>query len=351
MITRLRIDGIRNLRSIDLNADRINWLIGENGAGKTSVLEAIHLTAVGRSFRGGNRPDWLHRENKACSVLLDLSNGRRLAWVQDSGGWKGRVNGENVATRSSLVEYLTCLVFHPQSHEIVQGPPEERRRLLDYAVFHVEHSFLKAWRAYRRAMSQRNAALRSRSDVAGLRAWEKEMALHASTIDRLRRDLVARLSENLAASAGDWVEDTAKDFHMDYRRGWSEDLDLDAALEEERPMALESGFTRVGPHRADLRLRDDTALIAPRLSRGQQKVVALRLLVAVGEVVAASSTNVPVFCIDDFTAELDRSNQERVRCWAQQVPWQLWISSLDRSAATPFEDARVFHVEHGRISS
>lgn len=351
MITRLRVDGVRNLREVDLQAERVNWLIGENGAGKTSVLESIHLTAMGRSFRGGSRPDWMDRESRSTTVLMELRNGRKLGWMQTSDGWKGRVNSENVTTKSAMVEYLTCLTFHPQSHEIVQGPPEERRRLLDYAVFHVEHSFLSSWRSYRRAMYQRNSALRARAGSTDLQIWEKEMAQHGDKIDALRRRLVTRLASKLAASSEYWVEDSADDFHMEYRRGWPEDKDLQNALKDERPMALESGFTRVGPHRADLRLRDDSALIAPRLSRGQQKLVALRLLIGIGEVVAEQGQNTPVFCVDDFTAELDGSNQERVRSWAQDVSWQLWITSLDRAAAVPLENARVFHVEHGRIVS
>src|SRR5687768_16690407 len=176
-ITRLEIARLRRFDAVHLApGPGLNLLVGDNGAGKTSVLEAIHLMGYGRSFRGRARDGLVRQGADALEVFVEWPEGAgraRRAGLRHSGqDWQGRLDGEPVAQLGDLCAALAVVTFEPGSHALLGGGSEPRRRLLDWGLFHVEPEFLNLWRRYARALKQRNALLKTGAGDGQLDAWE-----------------------------------------------------------------------------------------------------------------------------------------------------------------------------------
>ncbi|MGH8074570.1 MAG: DNA replication/repair protein RecF, partial [Lysobacter sp.] len=196
-VTRLDIRHLRRFEQVQLSpAPGLNVLVGDNGAGKTSVLEALHLMAYGRSFRGRvgdglvrhGAPalevfvEWRERSASGSPTLSPVGQAptgdgalrTRKAGLRHAGrDWEGRLDGSRVAQLGELCAALAVVTFEPGSHALVSGPGEVRRRYLDWGLFHVEPGFLPVWRRYSRALKQRNALLKARASEAQLDAWDR----------------------------------------------------------------------------------------------------------------------------------------------------------------------------------
>lgn len=172
------------------------------------------------------------------------------------------------------------------------------------------------------------------------------MAAHAQAITIFRQRVAADLMPALADDH--WVRYDGQ-LCMELATGWPEDESFAHWLRQKRGRDRELGHTRDGPHRCDLRIKDQHGLVAGRLSRGQQKMLALRLLVAVGEILQQSSAVAPVFCLDDMTSELDDAHQRQVQQALMERGWQLWLTGVEQPAWPLPTETRMFHVEHGAV--
>jgi DNA replication and repair protein RecF len=166
-LTRLQVTAVRRLADVGLRpAPGINLITGDNGAGKTSLLEGLHLLAYGRSFRGRVRDGLIRTGCEAVEVFAewheDVTGRTRRAGLRHSGQrWEGRLDGETVSQLGELCAALAVVTFEPGSHALVTGGGEPRRRLVDWGLFHVEHihqadenrgaDFLVLWRRYARS--------------------------------------------------------------------------------------------------------------------------------------------------------------------------------------------------------
>src|SRR5688572_11302525 len=168
-ITRLDIAGLRRFERVSLApGPGLNLLIGDNGAGKTSVLEALHLMAYGRSFRGRVRDGLIGTGATAVEVFVEweeaASARTRRAGLRHGGqAWEGRLDGAPSRHLGDLGAALAVVTFEPGSHALIMGGSEVRRRVLDCGLFHVEPRSLPLWRRYARALKQRNAMLKARA--------------------------------------------------------------------------------------------------------------------------------------------------------------------------------------------
>jgi DNA replication and repair protein RecF len=353
-LERLRIQGLRCLDGVELVlGEGLHVLAGPNGAGKTSVLEATFLLSHGRSFRSGARDALLQRGASALSVFGEWrhDDGRlmRLGLGRNGPRWEARIDGEN-ATLGQLVQACAVVCFEPGSHALIAGAAEERRRYLDWGVFHVEHDFLPAWRRYQRALKQRNSLLRRQSDpdAALFLPWEVELASAASQIDAWRRRYLERLHAHLQAHARNLLPELGK-LEYRYRRGWAEDRELADVLGEQRGRDFARGHTTQGAHRADWSIAFEHAPLREHLSRGQEKLTALTCLLAQASLHAEQRGEWPLMCLDDLASELDQDHQQAVLDLLVASGAQVMITGTDIPVALQRASVQVFHVEHGHI--
>lgn len=342
----LQLVDFRNLVECELEPEPgINWFFGANGAGKTSVLEAVHVLATGRSFRS-SRIAPLIRDGCAAFRVVCRTVGpeHRLGVQRSAAEWTGRIDGETTQRLSAFARAVPVVAVHPENHRLLEGGPDLRRSFLDWGLFHVEHAYLDEWKRYSRLLRQRNAALRHGADAPLLSSLEEPMADAAAALDRRRQGYLGRLSAELAALETELAFAVpALDLH--YRPSCESAAAYRAQWAEARTRDLEQGYTREGPHRADLVVRAGTRLAAPRLSRGQTKLAALLLRLAQMRF-AARVDRAPVLLLDDPVSELDGSHLERLLDWLAGQSHQAWITAVEPPGRP---SARMFHVEQGRI--
>ncbi len=351
----LRVQGLRCLADVELDLDPgINAFIGANGAGKTSILEAAFLLSRARSFRTTARDALLQRGAVQFSVFAELQSlhagPRRLGLGREGVRWHARIDGAT-ATVAQLVRQCAVVCFEPGSHALIAGPAEERRRYLDWGVFHVEHDFLAQWQRYQRALKQRNSLLRASVPVSAamFSPWEHEMSLAAHVIDRQRRAYLESLRPRLGASVAGLLPELGL-LDLRYKRGWAEDTDLAQQLQEQRGRDISRGHTTCGAHRADWSIGFEHAPMREHLSRGQEKLTALACMLAQAKRHADASGEWPIVCLDDLSSELDQAHQAAVVSQLRAADAQVLITGTEMPQALQAASSRVFHVEQDRVT-
>lgn len=358
-LSRLEARGLRSLNAVAVVPGRgLNLLVGGNGAGKTSLLEAVHLLAYGRSFRGRVRDGLVATGAPALEVYVEWEEqaGSRLrkAGLRHSGqAWEGRLDGQSVIYLGDLCAALAVVSFEPGSHALVSGGGEPRRRYVDWGLFHVEHDFLSLWRRYARALKQRNSLLKQRVRDDQLDAWDHELAEAGEPMTRLRETYLGQLQAPLGVISAE-LSPMLGAARIEFQPGWRQDeLSLADALLLARDRDLQSGFTSVGPHRADWRIRHAALPNGEALSRGQAKLTALTCVLAQAEHYAALRGEWPVVLLDDLASELDRGHQQRIlgRLLAGNAQVFVTGTELPAQAALGGHAYTLFHVEQGQVTA
>ncbi len=357
-LTALDVRDVRLVRSAALEpGPDVNLLLGPNATGKTSLLEAIHILATGRSFAASRTARVVRVGGGPLRVVGRVQRGldgtiHRLGIERGSSGpARMRVDGRPAERVAELARLLPVIAIHPQSHELIMGGPGERRRLLDLGLFHVEHRFHDLWQRYRRALSQRNVLLRKRVRESELGPWEVELARAGEQLDEFRCRYVDSLAEEVSMLAPALFGDDVA-LELEYRRGWHEGEGLADALSRLRSRDIEQRVTGVGPHRADLVVRIDGRDVRQRISRGQQKLLVYLLRLAQAHQLAAAGDGSCVLLLDDLPAELDAERRARVMAAAVSVGAQCFVTALEKESVPIPQDVacNMFHVEQGEVS-
>lgn len=354
ILTRLRLAQLRCFQSAEVElAPAINVFTGGNGAGKSSLIEAVHLLSYGRSFRGRVR-DGLIRSGSAHLELYaewqdDNGRPRRAGLRHQGNAWEARLDGEAVPSLAELCAELAVVTFEPGSHDLIGGGAEHRRRFLDWGLFHVEPRFLPLWRRYARALKQRNALLKSKPSAAALNPWDHELADAGEPLLELRQAYLERLEPALSRTLAELLPELGL-ARIEFRPGWKRnELSLADALllQQDRDRAL--GYTSVGPHRLDWQLNYHGLPGGEALSRGQEKLSALACVLAQASDYASDRGAWPIICLDDLTSELDRAHQRQVVATLAHCQAQVLLTGTETPAVLQ-EMAigyRLFHVEQG----
>lgn len=356
-LTRLDIRNLRRLEPVSITpGPSLNWITGDNGAGKTSLLEAIHLLAYGRSFRGPVRDGLIRTGADALEVFVEWQETstprlRRSGLRHAGHSWEGRLDGVPAVALGELCAALAVVTFEPGSHALIAGSGEPRRRWVDWGLFHVEQDFLPLWRRYARALKQRNALLKNRPRPEQLDAWEHELAEAGEPLTSRREQYLERLQTRLAAVSADLVPSLGLGT-LQFQPGWRRhDLSLADALLLARERDLMTGHTSVGPHRADWRIDYAARPAREALSRGQAKLTALACLLAQAEDYAEHRGEWPVMALDDLASELDRRHQQQLLARLRQSGAQIFITGTERKPEDDLDiDSAWFHVEQGQVT-
>jgi DNA replication and repair protein RecF len=243
---------------------------------------------------------------------------------------------------------LPLQVIDPEVHNLVAGGPELRRRFLDWVAFHVEHEHLHTWRRFRRALKQRNAALKGGSGDAAIRSWNAEFVELSTLLDASRRRSLEVATESLM-SFGFGLLGTELGF--EYHQGWNRDKSLEQALEEGLARDRQHGSTQHGPHRGDLKVTYDERQARKLVSRGQQKLLASAMILAATDTAQTALEGPLLLLLDDPAAELDGDSLGRLMDAVAGLGCQVVATSLEKGALDAPAGAAMFHVEHGVLTA
>ena len=350
---RLEVENLRVLDSVSVRPDRcLNVIAGLNGAGKTSLLESIHILGTGRSFRSRRLDALVRRGRDDLSVFGEVvkEGAARVGMGVARGkqGMRVRIGGQAVESSSRLAQDLSLALITPDSHRLLTGGPKERRRVLDWGLFHVERGYLGLVQRYARAVRQRNAALRVGASARQLGPWDEELVSVGEMLTARREGYVEVLEAALRAVTGELLE---RPVSVVFRRGWPRGEALADALGRSMARDREQGITNIGPHRADLEFLVEDVAAADGLSRGQAKLFVSGVELAQVKGVVGLGASVPVVLVDDLPSELDERNRSRFLDCLRNVGGQVFLTAVDPVLleSDAWESKTVFHVEQGRV--
>ena len=351
MIRRFRVTNFRCLENAELEfGPDFNLIFGANASGKTSLLEALAYLGRGKSFRGAPTSN-LVRHGESEFVLFGETQretrSQKVGVRNSRDGLEVRVDGSGDGGVAALADALPLQVIDPEVHNLVAGGPEQRRRFLDWVAFHVEHEHLETWRRFRRALKQRNAALRTRSGAAAIRSWNAEFVELSHALDQSRRRALGVAIDSLH-EYGQGLLGTELGF--EYLSGWGKDKSLEQSLEEGLERDLQQGTSQYGPHRADLKIRYDERQARKLVSRGQQKLLASAMILAATETAQTALERPLLLLLDDPAAELDGDSLSRLLKAVAGLGCQVIATSLEKGALSLPPGSTVFHVEHGVLT-
>lgn len=354
LIERLTISQLRNIEYAEIQpSSQINLITGRNAAGKSTVLESIDLLSRGRSFRShlfGQLVTTGHSKLTIGARLRLAENAARNVGIEKSRtGTRMRIDGEAVDSVAPLAALMPVQVLHPESHQLIQGSPAYRRAYIDWGMFHVEPRFLPVWQRFQRLLRQRNAALKSRAGATTAGAWNLDFCETAHHLDEYRRYYLKILVPVVA----EYVKDLPGDANLKlrYQRGWPNDKALSELLEQEQRLDLERGYTRRGPHRAELELFINENPANGAASRGQQKLIAAALKLAQAKLLITETARRCVFLIDDLPAELEPRYRDFLLQSLVELDLQIFVTAISANGLNldVWPAAQLFHVEQGCI--
>lgn len=360
----LLIQDFRNLPAVALEpSPRLTVLIGDNGQGKTNLLEAVYLLATLRPLRAARLAELVRfgAERALVSAVVPSAGGDRVHAVEISQGARGAtLDGKPVERLDAYLDGLAAVCFSPDDLLLVKGGPEGRRRFLDRAAFNRWPAVLGEAREYVRALRARNAALRTR-DAAVEESFRAPLVRAGARLLRRRRDVMVELEPRLAAAFAEISGPGAPRAEAAYRpsgglRLSGDEAALEAglaeALEQRLARDLERGYTTCGPHMDDVLLGIGGRAARTYGSQGQQRAYVLALRIAEVENLRAVLPRPPLLLLDDVSSELDPAKNGYLLDYVGRLPAQAFLTATDRRLIEPAAgpETRFFRVDAGSVS-
>ncbi len=355
----LRIHDFRNLGSATVAlGPRVNVIWGDNGQGKTSMLEALYAAATSRSFRTSKPGELVRIGAEVASVraqvreaddvreqIIGLREGRRVA----------QVDGKRPSTLAAYAVRTPVVVFHPGAVALSAGPSSERRKLLDRVALYRSPVSLGDAADYARASRARQRLLdRGGENARGLDELEELVVRHGVELSRAREEAASALAE-VASGAFAQIGPANLRLSVAYERSAPGDPEaFRAALAHGRVRDRARGSAGVGPHRDDLALRFGDRTIRGLASQGQHRAVVLALELAEMRVIGRARGVRPILLLDDVSSELDRERTGALLAALRELEGQVLLTTtrpelIDGGAFSSLESRRNFTVVGGEI--
>lgn len=358
-ITHLVVGNFRNLTRADFHPGRVSFIYGENGSGKTSLLEAVSTLALGRSFRTRKFRNLIAYNQAELQLFCEFHHDglpQRLGTVRKADGSSAfRMNDSAVLSASDLAAALPCQIINNDSFSLLEGGPGERRHFLDWLAFHVKPDFQQCWGEYNRCLKQRNSLLRSdRLRELDLEVWNQSLAKLGERIDCFRAETLELLLSDANALIRECDFACSGLLSVLYQPGWDKQQSLLALLESHINRDVSLGHTSVGPHKADIKFTFNQKPVAEIFSRGQLKALIAALYVSQVRVFQRYNPRTCILLVDDLPAEVDQINLQLLCRWLSSLEnIQIFITGVDLKTTMSYwpsnREHKLFHVKQGQI--
>ena len=364
-LRRISVDGFRNLNEVVFEPHpRLTVLVGDNGQGKTNLLEAIHLVSALRPLRSVERVAELvgfGRERGEIHGRFELDGPLDVDVVVEARGRKATVGGKAVRDVSTLAQRLGVVSFVPEDSSIIRGSPGDRRRGLDRFAFSLLPSFAGVSRRFEEALEQRNRLLKEPAiDLAALDAFTPPFIDAAVALTRLRSASASRWAPVFAAES-EAIADGALGACLAYRSGIADDVIddtvtaawlhgcLDERLRRGRDQELRRRVTLCGPQQDDL-IIDKTGRAARFLaSQGEARALVLALKLACVRILTEVRGQAPLLLLDDVAGELDAFRARRLLDAVDEHGVQCFVTTTSVATLPPLGTALVVGLANGRL--
>lgn len=355
-ISRLIIKHFRNLTAVDLEFDHgFNFLVGNNGSGKTSLLESIFYLGHGRSFKSHVTTRIISYDQPHFTLHGRIQEQQHqwsvgLQKQRKEGNTIVKINGEDGNKIADLAHLLPMQLITPEGLTLINGGPSFRRAYLDWGLFHHQPHFHSSWSNLNRLLKQRNSALQQSYDYSALKIWDTELAKLAHQVSQWRSDYAEVLRPEIEQTCKLFLPEL--DIQVSFHQGWDKNTDYGDLLRENFERDKHIGYTVSGPQKADFRFKANGLPVEDVLSRGQLKLLMCALRLAQGEYLMAEKNRHCIFLIDDFASELDETKRALLAERLQHSQSQVFITAITPEQLKQMqpEKFRTFGVENGVIT-
>ena len=388
-VAKLVIHNFRNLDNASIDFHQyFNFFVGENGSGKSSLLEALFFLGHGKSFRTSKVDALVCHDQTKFVVSVKDDNNRQLGLSREviTGVTKIKIDGDYHNRLSVLAKHIAIQIVTPESFKLFFGGPKERRRFVDLGMFHVKHNFASQWKNFNRVLKQRNACIRSNNNTTEsnslLNYWTDQFCQLSNDVAIVRAEYTAAIILELEIWLSFLLPGLKNRVSVQYLQGWPQKNELHQTLLANREREFNYGYTLYGAHKFDIKFLLDKQPLENQLSRGQQKLFLLALTFAQAKLIARVNRVKPILLIDDIGAELDVHSRFAVAKALYSLNCQVMITAISNDVLDPFinrssclnnvtmgfgnhkqkvkdidnqvsivENYKVFHVKHGEISA
>ncbi len=354
IIHKLVIDDFRNFSHVEIApSERINLIYGNNGSGKTSLLEAIYYLSMGRSFRTHLNGRVIQNTQQKFSLFAQMDTTSIGMERNRDGAFRFKVADSCVETVAELAQRLPTQLINPDAYRLLDDGPKFRRDFIYWGLFHHEPHFLSLWREISRVLKQRNVALKQRLKKDEVLFWDNTFVELADKIADMALHYIEAFKPYFFSLLKKLLLDI-KGIEIRYWRGWAQDQELATLLQQGFASDSQLGYTQYGPQRANLVITVDGIPAKDYLSRGQQKLFVYAMRLAQGILLQQQNSNKRcLYLIDDLPAELDESRRQALFTILADLDSQIFITGVDAALLDPLLEVdltEMFHVKHGELA-
>ena len=326
---KIEVENFRNIESASVCfSPGVNLLLGDNAQGKTNLLEAVSLMAIGKSFRGARDADLIRFGCDRATVTLDycdhIRDMRLNATLTAGRKRKMEQNGLPVAKMSELIGGLRVVLFCPEHLAIIKSGPELRRNFLDVAISQLRPVYMSSLQRYNKILKERNRLIKEAADSENARriledtidVWSEQLAHEGAVIARYRVEYMQKIRQAAATVFLDMTQGReVPDFHylgtahLPHEEDYLDQKKTESAFYEllstSHAREIGAGYTLWGIHRDDIDITLNGVCARLFASQGQQRSLALSMKLAEGEICREECSEHPVYLFDDVLSELD----------------------------------------------
>lgn len=361
-ITKFEAECFRNIKDMCLIPDEgINVIYGENGHGKTNIIEAIWLFTGFKSFRTRKNSEMIPYEKEKYEISMDyFSEKREQNILISSSASKQEIykNGIKEISSRSLIGEFFSVVFSSNHLNLIKGGPDEKRKFLDIAISQLKPSYARNLSDYVRSVKQRNALLKSFGETQYeydmLDLWDDSISRLGGKITFERLNYIENLIK-AAEEVHEGISSGREKLTIKYNQVGRENkyeekdiiLSLNEALKKSRENDIKNRFTSKGPHRDDFDVNLNNKNIKNFGSQGQQRSAALSLKLAEASLIKIINDEQPVALLDDVMSELDTGRQDYIL--NKLKDWQVFITCCEPTQVLRLKKGKSFKIENGKI--
>jgi DNA replication and repair protein RecF len=355
-INNLELYNFRNYNKQEIVFGKgVNFLIGENGSGKTNLLEAIYFLSLAKSYKTSetNLIKYNSQFSRIQSTVTVNDKDQKLKVVITEKGKRTLINDVEVKKLSNYIGTINVMSFLPEDLMIIKGSPKDRRYFIDLMYGQIDRQYLKELTNYKILLKQRNELLKKLSDTNTkdftlLDVITEQLSDSADLIVNFRRNFIKKINSSLKKMYS-FLADKDKSFVFEYKPSISENFERILKSKYKNDLYLKT--TSYGPHRDDYDFLIDKVLAKDNASQGEQRIMVLALILAISEIIYERFSERPIFLLDDVFSELDSIRQNKLIKHLVSLGAQTLITTtdLDNIDKTIIKQSIVFRVHNNTI--
>ena len=357
-LNKLRLKNFRNLSPIELKFSKINIFLGDNGAGKTSILEAIYFLGTLKSFRLNKESCLINFKADFLLCSGEVEKGglkKEIEIAYKPAEKRVRLNSQAIKNTNELISTLNLVVFSPEDINLINGEPSKRRRFINTVLSQVNLTYLYHLKEYYRVLRQRNSHLRSiikgKGKVGDLFIWDNKIVDHGLYLFIEREKAIKKINTLVNEIFFDLI---GQELSLNYKKGVEgEPLKemFKNSLLTSLGLQVKRGLTLTGPHLDEIEIISGEMSLRFFGSQGEKRIAAISLKLAQLTYIFKEKGQRPILLLDDIFSELDTSKKSRIFKILEEKDAQIFITTTcEADVVQIINKAHLFKIEKGRIN-